>query len=148
MQFLHTMVRISDIDSSLDFYCKGLGLIEVARKDSEAGRFTLIFLAAPEDLKSALNNDAPLVELTYNWDPEDYSGGRNFGHLAFRVEDINALPYVMYKYVVWDFATDATIQILSHNKLPLLLIVGFFILNYIRNKIITKNIVSKQTTIT
>ena len=90
MQFLHTMVRVSNIDSSLDFYCKGLGLIEVARKDSEAGRFTLIFLAAPEDLKSALNNDAPLVELTYNWDPEDYSGGRNFGHLAFRVEDIYA----------------------------------------------------------
>ncbi|MDG1473508.1 MAG: VOC family protein [Porticoccaceae bacterium] len=90
MQFLHTMVRISNIDSSLDFYCKGLGLIEVARKDVEAGRFTLIFLAAPADTESALTKDAPLVELTYNWDQEDYSGGRNFGHLAFRVEDIYA----------------------------------------------------------
>jgi len=84
MKYLHTMVRISDLDESLDFYCNKLGLVELKRKDSEKGRFTLIFLAAPGD------EDAQ-VELTYNWDPEEYGEGRNFGHLAYRVDDIYAL---------------------------------------------------------
>ncbi len=88
MQYLHTMVRVSDLEESLDFYCNKLGLIEVNRSESEEGRFTLIFLAAPEDLESARDHKAPLLELTYNWDPEEYSGGRNFGHLAYRVHDI------------------------------------------------------------
>jgi lactoylglutathione lyase len=84
MKYLHTMVRISDIDASLDFYCNQLGLVELKRYESEKGRFTLIFLAAPGD------EDAQ-VELTYNWDPEEYGEGRNFGHLAYRVDDIYAL---------------------------------------------------------
>ncbi len=84
MKYLHTMVRVSDLDASLDFYCNLLGLRELSRKDSEAGRFTLVFLAAPGD-------EAAQVELTYNWDPEIYTGGRNFGHLAYRVDDIYAL---------------------------------------------------------
>ncbi|PLX43085.1 MAG: lactoylglutathione lyase [Hyphomicrobiales bacterium] len=84
MKFLHTMVRVSDLDASLKFYCDQLGLIERRRKDSENGRFTLVFLGAPGD-------DGPEIELTYNWDPEDYDGGRNFGHLAYRVDDIYAL---------------------------------------------------------
>jgi len=88
MQYLHTMVRVSDLEQSLDFYCNKLGLVEVNRSESEKGRFTLIFLAAPEDIESARDHKAPLVELTYNWDPEEYSGGRNFGHLAYRVHDI------------------------------------------------------------
>jgi lactoylglutathione lyase len=88
MRYLHTMVRISDIDQSLDFYCNKLGMREVRRMDNEGGRFTLIFLAAPEDAKQGKANDAPLLELTYNWDPEEYSGGRNFGHLAYEVDDI------------------------------------------------------------
>jgi lactoylglutathione lyase len=83
MKYLHTMVRISDIDASLDFYCDKLGLVELKRHDSEQGRFTLIFLAAPGD------EDAQ-VELTYNWDPEEYGEGRNFGHLAYRVDNIYA----------------------------------------------------------
>ncbi|MFO7910310.1 VOC family protein [Vreelandella aquamarina] len=91
MQFLHTMVRISDIDASLHFYCDLLGLKEVRRKESEKGRFTLIFLTAPEDEARSAELQAPELELTYNWDPEEYSGGRNFGHLAYRVEDIYAL---------------------------------------------------------
>ena len=91
MQYLHTMIRITDIDASLRFYCDGLGLQEVRRYESEAGRFTLIFLAAPRDVEAAKVNKAPLVELTYNWDSEDYAGGRNFGHLAYRVDDIYAL---------------------------------------------------------
>jgi lactoylglutathione lyase len=90
MQYLHTMVRISDIDASLDFYCNKLGLMEVSRVDNDKGRFTLIFLAAPEDEERAKQDKAPMMELTYNWDPETYSGGRNFGHLAFRVDDIYA----------------------------------------------------------
>jgi len=85
MKFLHTMVRITNIDQSLDFYCKGLGLVEKRRKEVEKGRFTLIFLAAP--LANPDDNSAE-IELTYNWDPETYSGGRNFGHLAFEVENI------------------------------------------------------------
>ena len=88
MEFLHTMVRISDIESSIDFYCKKLGLIEFSRKDHEKGRFTLIFLCAPDDKKLADDYKKPLLELTYNWDKEEYDGGRNFGHLAFRVENI------------------------------------------------------------
>ena len=91
MQYLHTMIRISDIDASLRFFCDGLGLSEVRRYDSENGRFTLIFLAATDDMDAARTQKAPLIELTYNWDPEDYTGGRNFGHLAYRVDDIYAL---------------------------------------------------------
>ena len=83
MRYLHTMVRISDPDASLDFYCDKLGLKEVGRHESEEGRFTLIFLAAPGDEKAQ-------IELTYNWDPEKLGSGRNFGHLAYRVEDIYA----------------------------------------------------------
>ncbi|MCG5547959.1 VOC family protein [Halorhodospira halochloris] len=90
MQFLHTMVRVSDLDQSLDFYCNKLGLIEVKRHESEKGRFTLVFLAAPDDADRAKADQAPLLELTYNWDPETYSGGRNFGHIAYRVKDIYA----------------------------------------------------------
>lgn len=88
MQYLHTMVRVSDVDASLHFYCELLGMKEVRRKENEKGRFTLIFLAADEDEETAKKKDGPLLELTYNWDPEEYSGGRNFGHLAFRVKDI------------------------------------------------------------
>ena len=91
MRYLHTMVRIRDIDKSLDFYCNKLGMEEVRRMESEKGRFTLIFLAAPEDKARALEEQAPLLELTYNWDPEEYTGGRNFGHLAYVVDDIYAL---------------------------------------------------------
>ncbi|MCP5411872.1 MAG: VOC family protein [Alphaproteobacteria bacterium] len=95
MRYLHTMVRVSDLDASLDFYCNKLGLKEVRRMENEKGRFTLVFLATP-DVAAQLsgNPDAiqtPLVELTYNWDKEEYSGGRNFGHLAYRVDDIYAL---------------------------------------------------------
>jgi lactoylglutathione lyase len=82
------MVRVKNIDESLDFYCNKLGLIEISRIENEKGKFTLIFLAAPGDEENARNNKAPMVELTYNWDTEEYSGGRNFGHLAYRVENI------------------------------------------------------------
>ncbi|MFZ2102064.1 MAG: VOC family protein [Oricola sp.] len=88
MRYLHTMVRVRDVDESLDFYCNKLGLAEVRRMENEAGRFTLIFLAAPDDLEAAKAGGAPTVELTYNWDPEDYQGGRNFGHLAYAVDNI------------------------------------------------------------
>lgn len=91
MQYLHTMVRVSDLESSLHFFCEGLGLVETNRYENEKGRFTLVFLAAPDDLEAAKEKKAPLVELTYNWDPEAYGGGRNFGHLAYRVDDIYAL---------------------------------------------------------
>ena len=91
MEYLHTMVRVRDIDQSLDFYCNKLGLEEVRRYENEKGRFTLVFLSAPKDVARAKENQAPLVELTYNWDPEDYDGGRNFGHLAYRVDDIYAV---------------------------------------------------------
>ena len=90
MEYLHTMVRVRDLDESLDFYCDKLGLAEISRTEVEAGRFTLVFLAAPGDEAQARQNKAPMVELTYNWDPEDYDGGRNFGHLAYRVDDIYA----------------------------------------------------------
>ena len=91
MQYLHTMVRVADLSASLRFYCDGLGLNEIRRYDSNQGRFTLVFLAAPNDIALAQETRAPLIELTYNWDPEEYTGGRNFGHLAYRVEDIYAL---------------------------------------------------------
>ena len=91
MEYLHTMIRVSDLDESLDFFCGKLGLVEVARTEVEAGRFTLVFLAAPEDEARAREDKAPMIELTYNWDPEAYTGGRNFGHLAYRVDDIYAL---------------------------------------------------------
>ncbi|MEP4890778.1 MAG: VOC family protein [Aliiglaciecola sp.] len=91
MQFLHTMVRVADLDASLKFYCEHLGLQESKRIENEKGRFTLVYLAAPEDAERAEKDEAPLVELTYNWDPETYSGGRNFGHLAFQVDDIYGL---------------------------------------------------------
>ena len=88
MEYLHTMVRVTDLDASLNFYCNLLGLVEVRRRDHEKGRFTLIFLAASGDAAAAKETQRPTVELTYNWDPEEYSGGRNFGHLAYRVDDI------------------------------------------------------------
>lgn len=88
MRYLHTMVRVKNLDESLDFYCHNLGLTEVKRIDNDTGRFTLVYLAAPGDRQQASDSDAPLLELTYNWDSEDYTGGRNFGHLAFEVDDI------------------------------------------------------------
>lgn len=88
MKYLHTMVRVADLDKALAFYRDCLGLVEVRRADNEGGRYTLVFLAAPADVERARNESAPLLELTYNWDPEEYGGGRNFGHLAFRVDDI------------------------------------------------------------
>jgi lactoylglutathione lyase len=88
MKYLHTMVRVRDLEASLDFYCNKLGLTEARRIDNPGGRFTLVFLCAPEDLERAKADKAPMVELTYNWDPEDYAGGRNFGHLAYEVDDI------------------------------------------------------------
>ncbi|MHA7879378.1 MAG: VOC family protein [Saccharospirillum sp.] len=91
MRYLHTMVRVADLEASLPFYCDLLGLVEISRKDSEKGRFTLVFLAAPGDEAQAREQRAPMVELTYNWDPETYQGGRNFGHLAYQVDDIYAL---------------------------------------------------------
>lgn len=91
MQYLHTMLRVSDLDASLDFFCNKLGLVEVSRRDVERGRFTLVFLAAPQDEHAAREHRAPMVELTWNWDPEEYTGGRNFGHLAYRVDDIYAV---------------------------------------------------------
>ena len=83
--------EINDLEKSLDFYCNKLGLVEIKRYDSEAGRFTLVFLAAADDAERAREGQSPLVEITWNWDPESYDGGRNFGHLAYRVEDIYAL---------------------------------------------------------
>ncbi|MDR9468435.1 VOC family protein [Marinospirillum sp.] len=91
MQYLHTMLRVSNLDETLHFFCDLLGLKEISRKDNDQGRFTLVFLAAPDDEARAREDKAPMVELTYNWDPEEYKGGRNFGHLAYRVEDIYAL---------------------------------------------------------
>ena len=88
MEYLHTMVRVGDLDAALDFYCAKLGLIETRRVDNEKGRFTLVFLAAPGDVARARAEQAPVVELTFNWDEHSYAGGRNFGHLAYRVDDI------------------------------------------------------------
>ena len=91
MKYLHTMVRVRDLDASLEFYRDLLGLVETGRHESEEGQFTLVFLAAPADLEQAKAEHAPLIELTYNWDREDYQGGRNFGHLAYEVDDVYAL---------------------------------------------------------
>lgn len=91
MRYLHTMIRVHDLDESLDFYCNKLGLVECDRYESEAGRFTLVYLHAPKDAAQAKEMQAPLLELTYNWDTEVYTGGRNFGHVAFEVDDIYAL---------------------------------------------------------
>lgn len=88
MRYLHTMIRVTDVDESLDFWCNKLGMEEIRRIENEKGRFTLIFLAASKDKASSMENWAPELELTYNWDPETYTGGRNFGHLAYRVDDI------------------------------------------------------------
>ncbi len=88
MRYLHTMVRVTDVDASLDFYCKKLGLEEIRRHENVKGRFTLIFLAAPADKQTSVAKRAPELELTFNWDPEVYTGGRNFGHLAYKVENI------------------------------------------------------------
>ena len=93
MQYLHTMGRVSDLATSLDFYCNKLGLMEIRRMENEKGRFTLVFLATPEDAKRIGDGavESPVIELTYNWDEKGYAGGRNFGHLAYRVSDIYAL---------------------------------------------------------
>ena len=91
MRYLHTMIRVGDLEAALDFFCTKLGLVEMNRMDNQAGRFTLVFLAAPEDVDLARERKAPMVELTYNWDEKEYGGGRNFGHLAYRVNDIYAL---------------------------------------------------------
>ncbi len=90
MRYLHTMIRVTDLDASLDFFTAKMGLVETRRHVDEKGRFTLVFLAAPEDEAAGREHKAPLVELTYNWDPEAYGGGRNFGHLAYEVDDIYA----------------------------------------------------------
>lgn len=90
MRYLHTMVRVENVDESLKFYCDLLGMKETRRIESEKGRFTLIYLAPTADVENARANKAPELELTYNWDPESYSGGRNFGHLAYEVDDIYA----------------------------------------------------------
>lgn len=90
MRYLHTMVRVTDVDASINFYCDLLGLVETHRKEVPEGKFTLIFLAAPKDKESAIANNAPELELTYNWDSESYDVGRNFGHLAYKVDDIYA----------------------------------------------------------
>jgi lactoylglutathione lyase len=91
MRYLHTMLRVSNLEQSLDFFCNKLGLKESHRMESEQGRFTLVYLHAPQDAERAYEQHAPLVELTYNWDPENYTGGRNFGHLAFEVDNIYQL---------------------------------------------------------
>jgi lactoylglutathione lyase len=101
MEYLHTMIRVGNLDAALDFFCGGLGLVELRRTDNEKGRFTLVFLAAPVDAdrfkakgdapQSGLPGGLPMVELTYNWDEQAYDGGRNFGHLAYRVDDIYSL---------------------------------------------------------
>ena len=88
MEYLHTMVRVSNLEQSLDFFCNKFGLVEVRRTENEKGRFTLVFLAARDDVEKARDSKAPLLELTYNWDEHEYAGGRNFGHLAYRVDDI------------------------------------------------------------
>ncbi len=91
MEYLHTMVRVGDLDAALDFWCDKLGLVEVRRLDNEKGRYTLVFLAAPNDAERSKETRSPQLELTYNWDEHSYGGGRNFGHLAYRVDDIYAV---------------------------------------------------------
>ncbi len=88
MRYLHTMIRVADLDASVNFFVRKLGLVETRRVSNEKGRYTLVFLAAGEDVAAAKAGHAPLLELTYNWDPEVYTGGRNFGHLAYAVDDI------------------------------------------------------------
>ena len=88
MEYLHTMIRVADLDQSLDFFCNKLGMTETRRVKNEKGRYTLVFLAASEDVERARATRAPVIELTYNWDEHSYTGGRNFGHLAYRVDDI------------------------------------------------------------
>ena len=88
MRYLHTMIRAANLEQALHFFIDQLGLVEAYRYENEAGRFTLVFLSAPGDLDNAKTQQAPLVEITYNWDPETYDGGRNFGHLAYQVDDI------------------------------------------------------------
>lgn len=88
MRYLHSMVRSSDLDATMDFFCNKLGMVELRRKESEEGRFTLVFLATPEDAEAAGDRQVPMVEITYNWDPEELGGGRNFGHLAYAVDNI------------------------------------------------------------
>jgi lactoylglutathione lyase len=90
MRYLHTMIRVANLDAALDFFVQKLGMVEIRRMNSEQGRFTLVFLAADEDVGRAAGSSAPVVELTYNWDPETYTGGRNFGHLAYEVDNIYA----------------------------------------------------------
>jgi lactoylglutathione lyase len=90
MEYLHTMVRVGNVDAALDFWCNKMGLVEVRRSENEKGRYTLIFLAAPDDVAKAKEHRSPLLELTYNWDEHNYAGGRNFGHLAYNVDDIYA----------------------------------------------------------
>jgi len=91
MQYLHTMIRVADLDKALNFFVDQLGLVQMSRKDYEKGQFSLVFLAAPEDVALAQERKAPMLELTYNWDGQTYEGGRNFGHLAFRVDNIYTL---------------------------------------------------------
>ena len=91
MNYLHTMIRVTDLEQTLDFFCAKLGFTEISRSEHEKGRFTLVFLAASGDAEAARQNKAPMVELTYNWDEKGYGGGRNFGHLAYRVQDIYGL---------------------------------------------------------
>ena len=88
MRYLHTMIRVTDLEATLDYFTKKLGFVEARRIDNEKGRYTLVFLAATGDLAAAKENQAPLIELTHNWDPETYTGGRNFGHLAYEVDNI------------------------------------------------------------
>ena len=91
MEYLHTMVRVGNLETALDFWCNKLGLVEVRRAENEKGRYTLVFLATPSEAERSKETKAPLLELTYNWDEHSYGGGRNFGHLAYRVDDIYAL---------------------------------------------------------
>ena len=104
MRYLHTMVRVTDVDQSLDFYCNKLGMKEVRRVDSEAGRFTLIFLAADEDENPGREKRAPLVELTYNWDTDQYDMGNGFGHLAIEVDDVYRAAEAIHRATLarWD----------------------------------------------
>jgi lactoylglutathione lyase len=88
MRYLHTMIRVTDLEATTTFFTKTMGFVEVRRFDHQQGRYTLVFVAAPDDVEAARKGQAPLVELTYNWDPEEYTGGRNFGHLAYEVDNI------------------------------------------------------------
>ena len=91
MRYLHTMLRVRNLDTALDFFCNKLGLVETRRAEYPQGKFTLVYLAAPKDARQARGNGSPEIELTYNWDTHDYPGGPNFGHIAFEVDDVYAL---------------------------------------------------------